>query len=294
MCGMHAVRILALCCVIVHAENNATAATRAHASRASARGRRLLEKRSITRAASHKRAMKAMRESQEGPQPVQVLPPETYAAASNRTAELLATRRLLLQRVAEIDARLEEERNQRRKALMAKYEKELQELDDEAAALSQNTPGHGDSIGAIAAAIRRSGAHQDVAHQDIDVVLTHIDIDGDGIVSTAEMRGASGGAAFYRAATAMSGPMIGFIGGVFCYLLCRAAYQRTYRRTGTPSGGGQAGGVMRASALGGGCAGVGKPGTVNVGGDAGGAARQRKRQGPHPTPAGAPGPAIQC
>jgi hypothetical protein len=94
--------------------------------------------------------------------------------------------------------------------------------------------GLGEQIAAALASHRaHSDAHQDVAHQDvdIDVVLTHIDADGDGVITTAEAKSASTGAVFVQLGPSAA---IGCFGGVLCYAICRLCCM--YRR-GTPGGG---------------------------------------------------------
>jgi len=49
--------------------------------------------------------------------------------------ELLTERELLLSRLAQIDENLDAERDRRRKALTERYKKDLQQIEDEAAAL---------------------------------------------------------------------------------------------------------------------------------------------------------------
>uniref|UniRef100_A0A7S0NV91 EF-hand domain-containing protein n=1 Tax=Calcidiscus leptoporus TaxID=127549 RepID=A0A7S0NV91_9EUKA len=151
---------------------------------------------------------------------------------ANRTV-LLLRRAQLLREIAEIDARLAHERDARRAALTAEYEKRLAALDNEedAPALDGVEAGgdgkgvlHGKLAAAILAAHSRDalGSHQHVAHQDvdIDVVLTHIDADGDGIISKTEANSASAGAAFGRFWPNVT---VGCLAGVLCYLACRFA-----------------------------------------------------------------------
>ena len=166
--------------------------------------------------------------------------------ATNRTATLLRRRSNLLQQVAEIDHHLAQERDTRRAALTAKYEQELRMLDEEATRLGTDK-GDGVSRGTlrdeIAAAVAQQrvggagssssmGYHQDIGHQDvdIDVVLQHIDTDGDGHITTAEVRSASAGAAVMSWGTSA---LVGGFGGILCYLFCRFVLPRLVKQRST-------------------------------------------------------------
>ena len=164
------------------------------------------------------------------PPPVDFMMPAAAAAlpAANRTAELMRTRQALLQQVASIDVMLANERNARRAELTAQYERALKELDDEVPLRSSMPAGPHDlhsqiapHFGEIIDEIRRA-PHQDVAHQDIDidVVLNHIDSDGDGVVTRAEVRAAIG---------AVPVTIVGCLAGIFCYLACRWLVGRSRR-----------------------------------------------------------------
>lgn len=164
------------------------------------------------------------------PPPVDFMMPAAAAAlpAANRTAELMRTRQALLQQVASIDVMLANERNARRAELTAQYERALKELDDEVPLRSSMPAGPHDlhsqiapHVGEIIDEIRRA-PHQDVAHQDIDidVVLNHIDSDGDGVVTRAEVRAAIG---------AVPVTIVGCLAGIFCYLACRWLVGRSRR-----------------------------------------------------------------
>lgn len=164
------------------------------------------------------------------PPPVDFMMPAAAAAlpAANRTAELMRTRQALLQQVASIDVMLANERNARRAELTAQYERALKELDDEVPLRSSMPAGPHDlhsqiapHVGEIIDEIRRA-PHQDVAHQDIDidVVLNHIDSDGDGVVTRAEVRAAIG---------AVPVTIVGCLAGIFCYLACRWLLGRSRR-----------------------------------------------------------------
>ena len=164
------------------------------------------------------------------PPPVDFMMPAAAAAlpAANRTAELMRTRQALLQQVASIDDMLANERNARRAELTAQYERALKELDDEVPLRSSKPAGPHDlhsqiapHVGEIIDDIRRV-PHQDVAHQDIDidVVLNHIDSDGDGVVTRAEVRAAIG---------AVPVTIVGCLAGIFCYLACRWLLGRSRR-----------------------------------------------------------------
>ena len=164
------------------------------------------------------------------PPPVDFMITAAAAAlpAANRTAELMRTRQALLQQVASIDVMLANERNARRAELTAQYERALKELDDEVPLRSSMPAGPHDlhsqiapHVGEIIDDIRRV-PHQDVAHQDIDidVVLNHIDSDGDGVVTRAEVRAAIG---------AVPVTIVGCLAGIFCYLACRWLVGRSRR-----------------------------------------------------------------
>ena len=157
--------------------------------------------------------------------------------AANRTAELMRTRQALLQQVASIDDMLANERNARRAELTAQYERALKELDDEVPLRSSMPAGPHDlhsqiapHVGEIIDDIRRV-PHQDVAHQDIDidVVLNHIDSDGDGVLTRAEVRAATAGAAVGAAIGAVPVTIVGCLAGILCYLACRWMVGRSRR-----------------------------------------------------------------
>ena len=161
-------------------------------------------------------------------------------AASNRTVALLQARENLLRQVAGIDRQLELERDSKRKALTAKYERELRELDDEADALRRPTlsPSTAGSLQhKIAAAVgaakqggsaahhdaKNSGDHVDQVYDiDIDLDIVHaIDTDGDGVITRAEVQGAKSGAAVMQYSAVIMPAIIGCMAGVFCYFVCR-------------------------------------------------------------------------
>jgi hypothetical protein len=173
------------------------------------------------------------------PPPVDFMMPAAAAAlpAENRTAELMRTRQALLQQVASIDVMLANERNARRAELTAQYERALKELDDEVPVRSSMPAGPHDlhsqiapHVGEIVDEIRRV-PHQDIAHQDIDidVVLNHIDSDGDGVLTRAEVRAATAGAAVGAAIGAVPVTIVGCLAGIFCYLACRWLVGRSRR-----------------------------------------------------------------
>lgn len=201
------------------------------------------------------------------------------ATWSNRTAELLATRRLLLQRVAEIDAQLAKERDSRRAELTARYELALQALDNEerASTLTGGAPMAHDVRATIADAIYRA-PHQDVAHQDIDidVVLNHIDTDGDGVLTRAEVRGASVGAAIWQAIGVVPTYIVGCFAGVACYLVCRWLSAR-WQRAAKPAGYDQSAHALRHGLR-------TSPAASAAAGEPGAAVRNRKKQGGQPPP----------
>ena len=177
-------------------------------------------------------------------------PEEQLNAATNRTVALLRKRAMLMDQVAQVDRQLATERDSKRAALTAKYERELQALDEEAAVLRSASPTGGGGAphslrDQIAAAVHHqqqrtsssSGGgqdvHQDVAHQDvdIDVALTLIDADGDGVISTAEAKSASAGAAVLQIGPSAT---IGCIAGVVCYLVCRLVAKHLMLRKTSP------------------------------------------------------------
>jgi len=145
-------------------------------------------------------------------------------------------RAALLERVAQIDRALELEHDRKRKALTEQYERDLARLEEEASELKQ--AGDQQSLAfaglrqQLAAAIARS-SHQDVAHQDIDidVALTHIDTDGDGIITRAEVKDASTGAIVLRQSALLVPAIVGCGGGVLFYLAIRWLMRRRGLRT---------------------------------------------------------------
>ena len=180
------------------------------------------------------------------------------SAASPTTAEQ-RRRREASERVAQelaeqqsLDAALQTAANRttqllrRRAAITRKYEEELKALDEEESHYARApAPAGGESlreqIAAAVVAHQTSGrsrggasggsngmAHQDIEHQDvdIDVILTHIDADGDGVITKAEAKSASTGAAVVQ-----FGPsaLVGCLAGVVCYVLCRFVAARYVR-----------------------------------------------------------------
>jgi hypothetical protein len=183
-------------------------------------------------------------------------PDAAFQTAANRTTALLRKRAALLAEVQRIDSELAKERDSRRAAITRKYEEELKALDEEESRyVRPPMPAGGESLrDQIAAAVvahqtsgRNRGstgggsgmAHQDIEHQDvdIDVILTHIDADGDGVITKAEAKSASTGAAVVQ-----FGPsaLVGCLAGVVCYVLCRFAAAR-YLRHAPPSSRAQGG-----------------------------------------------------
>lgn len=255
------------------------------------------------------------RASTSPPTPASTLPPTAapkeedllLETSVNRTVQLLAMREQLLQQVAQIDRQLETERDSKRRALTAKYERELRALDDEAAAL---TKGGGSSGGGSAAVLLRevidehephidlplrrgdrrpSDPHVDVHDIDIDVVLNHIDTDHDGVVTHAEVQK---GAAVMQLGAAVGPMVLGSLAGVVCYLICRfvarkwlagtaaSAQQRGRVKVRPPAG------AKAAAMVGGGGGGNNSP----LGGN--GEARMRRKHGEHGKQEC--GPAIAC
>lgn len=178
-------------------------------------------------------------------------------STNDHTLELLTERELLLSRLAQIDENLDAERDRRRKALTERYKKDLQQIEDEAAALgalgapvpSAPTGGGTQQLGAqpsrgapalnqvVAAAVSRI-PHQDVAHQDvdIDVLMMSIDKDGDGVLTRAEvMDSASVSNSSWHPpgkASAFAPALLGCTLSVLCYLALRGAYRHLMRPAG--------------------------------------------------------------
>ncbi|KAL3916213.1 MAG: hypothetical protein SGPRY_006920 [Prymnesium sp.] len=153
------------------------------------------------------------------PSPSSFIPSSTIASASERTAQLLRERGFLLDRLRQIDKAIDEERDRKRRALTEQYERDLAMLEEEAAAMGQlpakPAPTLSNLREQLASAIA-SGPHQDVAHQDIDidVALTHIDTNGDGIITRAEVKDASTGAIALRHSFGIFFAIIGCAAGI--------------------------------------------------------------------------------
>jgi len=201
--------------------------------------------------------------------------PSAARSTNDHTLELLRERELLLSRLAQIDENLDAERDRRRKALTERYQKDLQQIEDEAAALgalgaplpSAPTGGSNQQFGAqpsrgppalnqvVAAAVSRI-PHQDVAHQDvdIDVLMMSIDKDGDGVLTRAEvMDSASVSNSSWRPparASAFAPALLGCTLSVLCYLALRGAYRHLMRPAGQAAAGREVA-TPRASADGG-------------------------------------------
>ena len=149
---------------------------------------------------------------------------------------------LLLQRVSAIDSELADERDSRRAELTARYERDIQALDEEAVTLSASTPLVHTQIAQaqLSEAVRHHSPHVHGSHQDIDIdvvtVLNHIDTNGDGVLTTAEVRGASVGAAIWQAMGAVPTTLLGCTAGVVCYLLCRCLSRWGRHRPQEPRG----------------------------------------------------------
>jgi len=143
----------------------------------------------------------------------------------NGTAGLLQEREILRERLAHIDALLNQEHDRKRRELTENYEREMAKLEQEAALLKEDAALHGKTWERYDATLRSiwlsksqgdGRPHQDIAHQDIDidVVMTHIDQDGDGVLSRGEV------------ASATSSFSLGLMGctlGVSVYLMLRFA-----------------------------------------------------------------------
>mmetsp|Transcript_7159 Transcript_7159/g.16793 ORF Transcript_7159/g.16793 Transcript_7159/m.16793 type:complete len:281 (-) Transcript_7159:14-856(-) len=135
---------------------------------------------------------------------------EPAPLTANRTIGLLRERELLQDRVAAIDRALAADRDQKRRDLTAQYEREMRELEDDwgaGAAPARASPSpelNGalrQQVSAALASYRQPPRgselpHQDVEHQDIDidVMMMHIDKDGDGVITPAEAYGRQAGA----------------------------------------------------------------------------------------------------
>ena len=122
------------------------------------------------------------------------------ALTANETVALIRERELLQGRLKEIDAVLAADRDAKRRALTAEYEREMQKLDEDEFAAGETLPAKGGGLGGgegvnglreqVAAAVAAQ-THQDVEHQDIDidVMMMHIDKDGDGVITPSEAYG---------------------------------------------------------------------------------------------------------
>ena len=217
-------------------------------------------------------------------------------ASKNRTLTLLAERTLLLQRIALIDRQLEAERNSKRRALTAQYERELRALDEEADDLAGPAAdairlGRGAGLDVRRHPVVGGADHVDIDHLDIDVVLNHIDTDGDGIVTAAEVQGASTGAVVMHMG-ALIGPLVlGCLAGVLCYAACRGL-ARQMRTANKPS----AGELRARQVMGAKLATPASGGGVSNGGNAplSGEARMRRKHGEQALRKQECGPAIAC
>lgn len=171
---------------------------------------------------------------------------EPARLTANQTIGLLRERELLQDRVAAIDRKLAADRDQKRRDLTAQYEREMRELEEDwgaGAAPARASPSpelNGalrQQVSAALASYRQPPRgselpHQDVEHQDIDidVMMMHIDQDGDGVITPAEAYGREAGAQGLQAGTQLVGgnawkivapAIIGCACAIACYLSMR-------------------------------------------------------------------------
>ena len=123
---------------------------------------------------------------------------------ANETIGLLRERELLQGRIAAIDRAIAADRDQKRRDLTAQYEREMRELEEDwgAGAAPERASPSPELNGALRQQVAAALAsyrqprgselpHQDVEHQDIDidVMMMHIDKDGDGVITPTEAYG---------------------------------------------------------------------------------------------------------
>ena len=118
------------------------------------------------------------------------------ALTANQTISLLREREVLQARLSTIDRALAADRDQKRRALTEQYEREMQRLEEEDLQLGARASPSPDIKQQVSAALssyhpRNGLPHQDVEHQDIDidVMMMHIDKDGDGVITPTEAYG---------------------------------------------------------------------------------------------------------
>lgn len=198
---------------------------------------------------------------------------EVPAFSSNETISLMRERERLQVRLVQIDALLAAQRDAKRRALTAEYEREMAKLDDEAPAGAEVPRLKGAGMGQggglrenLAAAVaqyrqtapRDGGSaggmpHQDIEHQDIDidVVMMHMDENGDGVITPSEAYGvrSNGGRAGKRVGgAAAAGPgglpwnllgpaLLGCACSVACYMSLRSLFGARLRGGGAASHG---------------------------------------------------------
>lgn len=188
---------------------------------------------------------------------------EAPAFSSNETISLMRERGLLQVRLVQIDALLAAQRDARKRMLTAEYEREMAELDDEAlvgtevprrmaAGMGQGGGGLRDNVAAAVAQYRQTAPsagtggmpHQDIEHQniDIDVVMMHMDEDGDGVITQSEAYGNHGNHGSHgKRGTTAAGPggvqwhllgpaLLGCACSVACYLSLRSICGGRLRR----------------------------------------------------------------
>lgn len=170
--------------------------------------------------------------------------PEPVRLTANETIGLLRERELLQGRIAAIDRAIAADRDQKRRDLTAQYEREMRELEEDwgAGAAPERASPSPELNGALRQQVAAALAsyrqprgselpHQDVEHQDIDidVMMMHIDKDGDGVITPAEAYGRQA-AQGLQAGTQLSGgnawkllapALLGCACAMTCYLSMR-------------------------------------------------------------------------
>lgn len=73
-------------------------------------------------------------------------------------------------------------------------------------------------------------------HVAVDVALTHIDTDGDGIITRAEVKDASTGAVVLRHGVVFAPAIMGCMGGILFYLVIRYFICRRHNHAKAPGG----------------------------------------------------------
>ena len=144
------------------------------------------------------------------------------------------------------------DRDAKRRALTAEYEREMQKLDEDEFTAGETLPAKGGGLGGgegvnglreqVAAAVAAQ-THQDVEHQDIDidVMMMHIDKDGDGVITPSEAYGVYPPSSLkhelQRGGWPLYGPaLIGCLCSVVCYLSLRSLLHPRLLHPRLPSG----------------------------------------------------------